>query len=102
MTHYLYSGNFLYSSNSSSHSCSVLGGFIPFSKFHCVIDSPDSVNLHQHTQQTPVMSKTNTHIATLICLNGNIISHINKLASIPGTVSTGMGKPPRYLTSHPG
>jgi len=45
ITYNRYSGNFLYSSNSSSHSCSVLGGFIPFSKFHCVIDNPDSVSL---------------------------------------------------------
>jgi len=56
MTYYLYSGNFLYSSNSSSHSCSVLGGFIPFSKFHCVIDRPDSVNLQQqYTLYTTVI-----------------------------------------------
>lgn len=44
-TYYLYSGNSLYLLNSCSHSSCDLGGRIPFTRCHFVIDSPDSVSL---------------------------------------------------------
>ena len=49
ITHYLYSGKFLYLSNSSSHSFCDPGGAMSLNNFQSTIDRPDSVSL-KHRQ----------------------------------------------------
>lgn len=57
VTYNLYSGNCLYFSNSSCHSASERGGFIPEITFHSVIDSPLSVSRVRPPTTTMVYTK---------------------------------------------